>query len=186
MLESDEITAILNALDFSPTQGPEAPSALARLEAMIGVPLPLQYREFMLSIGGGYVEAYAPCTELTPFGRHSLCELATIDDVIDVLDSKVVPRNMISIGIGHGGAVTALSVAGLDHGAVFAVDTEMRFFWDFDIKKELPDLDPSIVRFFELRDADQSPQKPWGYDNCYRIASSFYEFLSKLVRYDDS
>jgi hypothetical protein len=83
-------------------------------------------------------------------------------------------------GSGHFGMTTCLSVAALDHGQVFSLDTEMRFFSDEDTLRQLPDLDPTIKEFFRMRDADVLPERPWGYENCYHVADSFTEFLSKM------
>ena len=92
---------------------------------------------------------------------------------------------MLCIGLGHFGMTTCLSIAGLDHGQIFALDTEMRYFWDEETLDGLPHLDSSIKEFFELRDNDELPNRPWGYENCYHIAESFTEFLSKLHRAED-
>jgi hypothetical protein len=78
-----------------------------------------------------------------------------------------------------------LSIAGLDHGQVYSLDTEMRFFWDQDTLNDLPDLDSSIKEFFRLRDADELPERPWGYENCYHLADSFTEFVAKMLVLDD-
>ncbi len=87
---------------------------------------------------------------------------------------------MICISYGHFGMTGCLSVARIDHGQVFALDTEMKFFWDDETLSRLPHLDPSIKEFFRLRDAGDLPERPWGYENCYHIADSFAEFLSNL------
>ena len=87
---------------------------------------------------------------------------------------------MICIGYGHFGLTTCLSISGLDHGQVFALDIEMRFYWDEQTLRKLPHLDPTIREFFRLRDADELPWRPWGYENCYHVADSFTDFLSKL------
>jgi hypothetical protein len=132
-------------------------------------------------IGGGYLpDELAPCTMPTPFGEHIITNLHTIGEVIELLDSDKAPRNMVCIGFGHFGMTTCLSVAGLDHGQVFSLDTEMRFFWDKETLHRLPHLDATIREFFRLRDADALPPRPWGYENCYHIAALFTEFLDKM------
>jgi hypothetical protein len=118
----------------------------------------------------------------TPFGEHILTCLHSVQQVVNLLDSRKAPRNMVCVGYGHFGMTTCLSVAGIDHGKVFSLDTEMRFFWDEEILSGLPALDPTIREFFRLRDADELPERPWGYENCYHIADSFVEFLGKLHR----
>ncbi|KAF0171637.1 MAG: hypothetical protein FD161_4235 [Limisphaerales bacterium] len=106
--------------------------------------------------------------------------LHTVQEVVGLLDSSVTPRNMICIGYGHFGATTCLSIAGLDHGHVFSLDTEMRYYWTDEHLRRYPHLDPDIREFFRKRDSDELPARPWGYDHCYHVADSFSEFLRKI------
>jgi hypothetical protein len=166
---------------FESTAGPEPAERIEELERLIGVPLPADYRAFLQDFGGGYVgDALAPCTVPTPFGEHIMTELHSVQDVINLLDSDVTPRNMICIGFGHFGRTTCLSVAGLDHGQVFSLDTDNRFYWNDQTLSMLPDLAPSIKEFFRLRDAQELPDRPWGYENCYHVANSFAEYLELI------
>ena len=171
----------LRECKFKPARGPESVEHVAELERRIGVPLPPDYRAFLLETGGGYLEAVAPCTVATPFGRHNLTVLHDVDEVVGLLHSSATPRNMICVGYGHFGMTTCLSVAGLDHGQVFSLDTQMRFYnWDDEALARMPHLAPEIREFFRMRDADELPERPWGYENCYHIADSFAEFLRKI------
>jgi hypothetical protein len=175
----------LEQFGFTPTDGPESPERIQELEALIGVRLPADYRNFLLEVGGGDLrDVTVPCTVATPFGEHILTCLHTAQEVIGLLDSAKAPRNIVCIGYGHFGMTTCLSVAGLDHGQVFSLDTEMRFFWDNETLSRFPELDPSIKEFFRLRDADALPERPWGYENCYHVADSFTEFLRKMRAVD--
>jgi hypothetical protein len=153
---------------------------VSRLERLIGVRLPEDYREFILTFGGGSVDAWVPCSMPTPFGEHGMTILYDVDEVIDLLSSAVTPQNMICIGYGHGGATTCLSIAGLDRGHVFSLDTEMRFFWGEEELSRFKALDPEVREFFRMRDADDLPTRPWGYENCYHVADSFSSFIAKL------
>jgi hypothetical protein len=176
----------LKRLDFNPTDGPEPPHRVADLERLIGVPLPPDYRRFLQEVGGGELtDVLVPATVPTPFGEHNLTCLHSVREVLGLLHSAVAPRNMICISYGHHGMTGCLSVAGLDHGHVYALDTEMRFFWDEDTLSRLPGLDPSIKEFFRLRDADELPERPWGYENCYHLADSFTEFVANMQLRDD-
>lgn len=171
----------LASFEFSATDGPEPCDRVAEFEGLIGTRLPPDYRSYLLEIGGGYVrDVLVPCTGPTPIGEHIVTELHSVKEILALLKSNVTPRNMISIGYGHFGMTTCLSVAGLDHGQVFSLDTEMRFNWDDATISRLPDLDPVVREFFRLRDANELPDRPWGFDNCYHIADSFSEFLSKM------
>lgn len=154
---------------------------IIEIERQIGVRLPAQFRAFVDETGGGYVDnLLAKCLVPTPFGEANLVELCSLQSILRLLDSDVTPRNMICIGLGHFGMTTCLSIAGIDHGSVYALDTEMRYYWTSEKLSAYPDLDPSIVEFFQMRDEDELPERPWGYENCYLIAESFDHFLAKL------
>lgn len=156
-------------------------TSVGELEEAVGVPLPKDYRAFMIEEGGGYLrDGLSKCTLPTPFGKHNITQLNDVAKVMRLLDSSITPRNMICIGSGHFGMTTCLSIAGLDHGHVFALDVEMRFHWTQSTIAKFPSLDRSIVKFFRLRDGAELPERPWGYDKCYHIADSFTKFLSKL------
>jgi SMI1/KNR4 family protein SUKH-1 len=201
----------LERFGFSPTEGPESPRRIEELERRISlkqlpgyrrilqvfqrerpstsssIHLPADYRGFLQETGGGDLrDVVVPCTVPTPFGEHNLTCLHSIREVIDLLDSKVAPRNMICIAYGHFGMTTCLSVAGPDEGKIFSLDTELRFFWDDKTLSNLPALDPTIKEFFRMRDANKLPERPRGYENCYHVADSFSEFLSKMHLASDS
>lgn len=179
-----DILANLKRCGFSSDFGPESPASISELERLIGVPLPAEYCEFLLSIGGGYLDAWADCTVPTPFGEHCATVLHSLSETIDLLGSPVTPRNMICIGSGHFGATTCLSIAGIDQGQVFSLDTEMRFNWDETENTRFASFDPSVREFFHMRDADELPRRPWGYDHCYHVANSFNEFIAKIRPFD--
>jgi SMI1 / KNR4 family (SUKH-1) len=163
------------------SDGPDSPAEVDRLERLIGVPLPSDYRQFLLTCGGGSLDASSPCEGLTPFGDTcSVTQIHSATEVIDLLDSAVTPRNFICVSFGHAGQTGCLSIAGLDHGQVFALDTQMRFYWDAETLGRMPHLAPSIQEFFRLRDADKRPERPCGYDNCYAMAESFADFVARL------
>jgi hypothetical protein len=177
----------LHQFGFTPTDGPEPLKHVEELERLIGVRLPSEYRNFLLEIGGGNIrDVIVPCTVPTPFGELNATCLHSVADVISLLDSGITPRNMICIAYGHFGMTTCVSVAGIDHGQVFALDTEMRFFWDEGTLERLPDLHPSIKEFFRMRDADELVERPWGYENCYHVADSFIGFLEKMRLVDEA
>jgi len=171
----------LKRIGFQPKHGPNTREAVEELEKLTGVRLPADYRSFLLEIGGGYLDdAVAPCTVPSPIGELNVVELNSADRVVMLLDSTITPRNMICIGIGHFGMTTCLSIAGLDHGQIYALDVEMRNYWDEETLSRLPDLDPSIKEFFRLRDAGELPERPWGYENSYHVADSFSDLLERL------
>ncbi|SFJ38564.1 SMI1/KNR4 family protein [Planctomicrobium piriforme] len=173
---------LLERFEFSPTSGPEPIHRIKSLEARIGVALPHDYRDFLQQVGGGELrDAIVPCTVPTPFGAHNLTWLHSVSELIDLLTSTVAPRNMICFSYGHFGMTGCLSIAGIDHGHVYALDTEMRYFWNDERLSCYPHLDPDIKEFFRMRDAEELPERPWGYENCYHMASSFTEFVQKMA-----
>jgi hypothetical protein len=161
---------------------PFDPTDVTEIERAIGVPLPAQFLAFVEETnGGGYVDdLLAECEVPTPFGASNIVEIGDLKGVIRLLESDVTPRNMICVGHGHFGMTTCISIAGIDHGYIYALDTEMRYFWTKETLSKYPNLDPSINEFFRMRDNDKLPERPWGYENCYLIAKSFNEYLSKL------
>ena len=159
-------------------------SVVADIERAIGVALPRQLLSFLKDTnGGGYVDdLVAECAVPTPFGEANIVEIGNLKGILRLLDSDVAPRNMICVAHGHFGMTTCISVAGIDHGCVYALDTEMRYFWTTETLSKYPKLDPAIKEFFRMRDSGQLPERPWGYENCYLIAESFDEYMSKLHR----
>jgi hypothetical protein len=185
------------------SNGGVSPDQLSELELNIGVELPQDYRNFLLETGGGYVDdLIAECIVPTPFGQLNIVEFGDLNSIVrlrsmhtganghevsiryfhgGILESEVTPRNIICIAHGHFGMTTCLSVAGIDYGSVYALDTEMRYFWDKAKLENLPNLDPSIVEFFRMRDNNALPSRPFGYENLYLVAGSFDDLLSKLA-----
>jgi SMI1-KNR4 cell-wall len=149
------------------------------IEAEIGVPLPASYREFLAECGGWWRDLCCPSQEPTPFGEHVITGFHDAAEVRGLLDSMITPRNMVTIGYGHFGAFTCLSVAGIDRGSVYALDSEFRVFWsDEEFHQRFNAMADSIREYLELRRSDSLPEKPAGYDSLYLLADDFDEFLS--------
>ncbi|UUO06182.1 SMI1/KNR4 family protein [Blastopirellula sp. J2-11] len=162
--------------------GIEPESAVAALESRIGVTIPQQLRRHLLNNGGGYIaDCVVKCKFPTPFGRHNVCEFASVDIMISMIDSDIIPRNLLYFGAGHLGKWTCVSISGIDHGKIYSFDSEMRYYWTQEEIDARPSLDHSIIEFFHLRDGDGLPVRPWGYENCYEIADSLDEFLDMLT-----
>lgn len=170
----------LDEIEFE-TAGVETESAVSYLETKIGVAVPNAFRRHLLRHGGGYMaDCIAPCKVPTPFGEHTICEIAGTELIMSELDSDIIPRNMVLCGIGNLGKWTCISIAGLDHGKIYAFDSEMRFYWTQEEINARPFLDPSIIEFFRLRDNNELPDRPWGYENCYEVADDFDGFIDIL------
>ncbi|MCC9658824.1 SMI1/KNR4 family protein [Rhodopirellula halodulae] len=127
---------------------------VSEIEHSIGVTLPKQLLTFLKNTnGGGYVDdLLAECEVPTPFGKANIVEIGNLKGMLRLLDSDVAPRNMICIGQGHFGIATCVSIAGIDHGCVYAFDTEMRYFWTPETLASYPKLDPTIREFFRMRE----------------------------------
>lgn len=173
-------------LEFEP-HGAIRISKLIVMEKKIGCQIPNEYRDFLLATGGGYVrDGIAACTVPTPFGEMNITEFSGIRGIMDMLDSQIVPPDMICIGLGHFGMLTGLAIAGSNRGSVYALDTEMRHLWTNEDLLKRPHLRQSIKDFFSLRDNNQLPVRPIGYEHCYLIAQDFAAFVATLrSAYDD-
>lgn len=174
----------LSELEYE-THGPETEESISDLESMVGVSLPSELRQFLLQFGGGYLtDCMIECREHTPFGELNIIEIESVRGISVSAESDILPRNMLSIGTGHFSKWTCISIAGVDRGKIYAFDAEMRYYWDQDTLDKLPALDPSIKEFFRLRDNEELPERPWGYENCYEVADNFNDFLDRLEVYE--
>lgn len=166
---------------------PNTNDDIERIESTIGVRLPTEYRAFLLQCGMSYGDAECSCQEPTPFGdTHGICAFDDAAGVYGLLDSMITPRNMITIGDFHFAKYTCLSVAGIDRGAVYALDGECRAFWtDEEFELRFNAMADEIRDYLQLRRNNQLEQKPAGYDNVYRLADSFDAFLQSLTKIED-
>src|SRR5262249_38134820 len=142
------------------------------IEAAIGVLLPPEYRKFLLSCGGWSGDVLCPCQEPTPFGEdHVTSAFHDAGEVRGLLGSLITPRNMITIAVGPFGGYTCLSIAGIDHGWVYALDGEFRADWsDEEFEQRFHDMDLSVRRYLELRAEAKLARKLAGYSNVYILA----------------
>jgi len=170
----------LKACNWSSTGGGESVADIERLEGRIGTSLPSDFRQFLREQGAGYLDAWARCTFPTPFGEHGITSFYSVAEIEGLLDSAIVPRNMICIGSGDFSAYTCLSVCSIDRGSVYSLDGEMNFFKELNGPQQFYGNSPQAKEFYRMRDADELPQRAWGYDNCYHVTDSFSEFLSVL------
>lgn len=156
------------------------------IEMAIWVSLPEPYRKFLAECGGWWKDICCPCQEPTPFGEHVITGFHDAAEVLGLVDSMITPRNMITIGYGHFGAYTCLSVAGIDRGSVYALDSEFRVYWsDEYFHQRFNALANCIQEYLDLRREDRLSQKPAGYDSLYLLASDLDEFLNRCRRCSD-
>jgi hypothetical protein len=181
-----DYAARLRELGFHPPEEP-ARGDVAAIEEAIGVAIPAPYRRFLAECGGWCGDRLCPCDEPTPFGEeHWLREFHDAAGVHGLLDSMITPRNMITIGTGHFAKYLCLSIAGIDRGADYALDGEQRGWWDDEtFHARYNAMADSIREYLDLRERDELPDKPAGYDHIYRLAGDFDEFLTLCRRDDD-
>lgn len=174
--------------DVKPDAPLATPVEVRRLEEQIGVSLPRDYREFLLSVGKNWGKAFAPYSEPTPRGdEHSILSFHSAHEINGLLDSMITPRNMLTIGVSDGANYTCLSVCGIDRGSVYGLDGEFRAYMDDEeFWQRYPQMADSIQEYLRARDADELPEKPAGYENCYLVAESFDAFLKSLTRDEEA
>lgn len=160
-----------------------ADSDIGALELELGVTLPSEYRGFLVACGDWWGDVACPCREPTPFGtKHWVNGFHDAGEVSGLLDSMITPRNMITIGWGHFAKYTCLSVAGIDRGAVYALDGESRAYWpDEEFEQRFNSMADEIRNYLNLRRGNELPEKPAGYNCAYLLADSFAEFLENCT-----
>jgi hypothetical protein len=153
----------LRELGCEPPSEPPA-CEIEAIEAAIGVSLPEPYRGFLAECGGWWRDICCPCQEPTPFGEHVITGFHDATTVRELLNSMITPRNMVTIAYGHFGAYTCLSIAGIDRGSVYALDSEFRVYWsDEEFHQRYNAMADCIREYLQLRSDDKLPQKPAGY-----------------------
>lgn len=142
---------------------PLTSTEIERVEGIIGIVFPEDYKEFLLNHNGGRP---VPCAfpliglDANPFGEvHYFFGIDDTDEAYDLLwnyDTFMdrLPNNLLGIGCDAGGDLICLSCSGDDVGTVV--------FWDHHNVPEAPD-----------------------YSNVYFIANSFSEFLDSLCELPD-
>jgi len=153
---------------------------ISQIESRASVRLPKSYKSFLKQCGGWWGNLVCDCTEPTPFGSHNVAGFYVADEVYQLLDSCIAPRNTIVIAVGNLGKHTLLSVAGVDYGSVYALDSEFRSRWDDEkFYRRFPDLADEIKWYLELRRTGRLPEKHDSYGSLYHVANDFDEFIAK-------
>jgi hypothetical protein len=153
---------------------------ITQIETRARVQLPKSYKRFLKDCGGWWGDLLCDCTVPTPFGAHNIAGFHEADVVYSLLDSNIAPRNTITIAVGHLGQHTVLSVAGIDYGAVYALDAEFRSRWsDEKFHQRFNAIADEIESYLHLRRDGMLPEKHDSYDCLYHVADSFDEFIAK-------
>lgn len=134
---------------------------IAALEQRLGISLPVDYRQFLLSINGGQPEPNAFPIRDNPRDTHGLLErLFSLDEQdtnYDILDNAEVfhdrvPADLLPIAFDPGGNLICLAVRGENRGKIY--------FWDHS--DECP------------------PGRTPDYHNVYFVANDFNELIENL------
>ena len=148
-------------LDITRSREPINEQDIVQLESMLGVSLPIPYRNFLLSHNGGRPKPAGFPIQNNPSDDHGLVDffLCIKDKDIYNLPTWVkryknrIPSELIPIAVDPGGNLVCLAVAGNNIGKVH--------FWDHE----------------EEADEGEIPD----YGNVYLVADSFDEFLDGLI-----
>ena len=137
---------------------------LKKFEEKNSIKLPLEYRNFLLQVNGGYPDP--DC-----FKFHDGSEGSSIDKIFGVCSNKKLslqayideyhdrmPKHIIPIGRDPGGNYICISTAKQDFGKVY--------FWDHELEADL--------------DKGESPS----YENLTLISENFSDFIDSLYEID--
>jgi hypothetical protein len=130
-------------------------------EAKIGIDLPLEYRQFLLTYNGGVPALIVfPIKENKRDTRSMLQILFGLkQEGVNSLEHRVdeigerFPIDLLPIGNDLGGNIICISIRGVNRGKIF--------FWELETEKE-----------------DEGPPD---YSNVYPVTDSFNEFLNSLT-----
>jgi hypothetical protein len=151
--------------------------------------LPADYCCFLSEYGGCFIEAKAPIQEPTPFGRWALVEHFFGFVPPDRCSRGVAWNTHLIGGAGVGVAIATgsfddmvwLKCTGSDAGCVYCHAADQRWLWpDSKFREMSKNLHPDIEHYLLLRRQGRLPIKKKGYENHYRLAGSFTEFIHSL------
>jgi len=165
-----------------------SPPLVENFESYVGSPLPADYRAFLASHGGVFVDATYPFVYPTPFGEGSIGRFYGFARPVpperskggDVREAtRLVGEAPHAVAIGDNtdsGGMILLECTGEAAGSVYYHDPDFRWRWhDADHYKD----DPQIQRILELRRANLLRSKP-GREDWHLVARSFSEFMALL------
>jgi hypothetical protein len=148
--------------------------------------LPKSYADFLAAHGGLWISATCPIQEPCPCGTATCIQSFYGFMTPDRKNADIRWQTkllhgapaIIPIADGPFGSMLCLKCEGDDYGAVYLFDGEQRCFWpDEQFHRMFENLAPEIAEYLELRERGELPEKPPGYENFYRVADSFEEFL---------
>lgn len=159
---------------------------VADYERKFKTKLPAAYRAFLISYGGIWVSATCPIQEPCPCGSSACLQSfygfmppeRVSDDIrwqTEIFQGAPV---IVPIAESGFGSMISLKCEGDDAGTIYFFDGEQRFFWpDEQFHGMFENLAPEISVYLSLRKERKLPKKPRNYENFYRIAPNFDEFL---------
>jgi hypothetical protein len=172
----------LRPLGTGTTFHPLPEEEIKGIEAYLHAPLPSDYRSFLSEIGGAVIDglvSFRPLTQLPtcepdgnePFSYFYGAECEGFDGLLASIklyrDQKRIPLDLIPIGANMFGDQMCLAIGGKDR--------ERVFFWDHEDER-------SELDYWELHGPNASVPREFLYGNVYLVATSFDDFLARLVR----
>ncbi len=169
---------------------PPSEVLVREFEERFSLTLPSDYRSFLGGYGGFWAGdgAVCPCQEPTPCGNSACIEYfygftlpTRSDNVIDETERIDGYPDVIAIGDNGMRNMFWLKCTGSDAGHVYLFDNQGRFAWPDEMFFQMfPNLHPEIRKYLELRQKGKLPRKAKGYEDVYRLATSFSEFFNRL------
>lgn len=149
------------AIELTHSREPLNEEDIAKLEILLGISLPIPYKNFLLSHNGGHPKLAGFYIQNNPSDNHGLIDYFLCikeKDIYNLLTwikryKNRIPSDLIPIAVDPGGNLVCLTVTGNNIGKIY--------FWDHE----------------EEADEGETP----GYANIYPIANSFDEFVGSLI-----
>jgi hypothetical protein len=168
------ITDKLIELGIEPLDGeaftPFTEEEVATIETTIGVPLPANYKRFLLRFGGSTFSTNVSCA--APGERLHFGQFFRSSELLNAMEylNETLPETIIPIGDNCGDLVFCLGVSGGDVGKVYVHNTHTGWHDDAEGYLERGEPVPSDIR----------------YQTAQQIAPSFEEFIKNMTKDEEA
>lgn len=168
------ITDKLVELDIKPLNGeaftPFSEEEVATIETTIGVPLPENYKGFLLQFGGTMFSTEVNCRSSDePLYFGQFFRFSELLNAVEYLN-ETLPETIIPIGDDWGDIVFCLGVSRGDVGKVYVHNTHTGWHADAERYLERGEPVPSDIR----------------YQTVHQIAASFEEFIKNMKKEEEA
>jgi hypothetical protein len=168
------ITDRLIQLGIEPLEGeaftPFSEEEVATIEKTIGVPLPENYKRFLLRFGGSTFSTNVSCT--APGERLHVGQFFRFSEMLNAIEylNETLPETIIPIGDNCGDIVFCLGVSHGDVGKVYFHNTHTGWHYDAEGYLDRGEPVPSDIRYQVVQE----------------IAPSFEEFINNMEKEEAS